>query len=188
MVTDVNYICHDEHFTIYTNIKSLYYLSGTNIYVVWEYTSSVAQSCPTLQPHELQHTRPACPSPSPGVHSNSRPSSWWCHPTISSSVIPFSSCHQSFPASGSFQMSQLFTSGGQSIGASTLAAVFPMNIQGWFPLGFTGGGHGTPLQYSCLENPRDRGAWWATVHRVMKSRTWLKWVSIMHISTFNETE
>ena len=84
MVTDVNYICHDDHFTIYTNIKSLYYLSGTNIYVVWEYTSSVAQSCPTLQPHELQHGRPPCPSPTPGVYSDSCPLTQWCHPTISS--------------------------------------------------------------------------------------------------------
>ena len=91
----------------------------------------------SLQPHELQHARPPCPSPTPGVHSDSRPSSQWCHPTISSSVVPFSSCLQSFPASGSFQMSQLFTSGGQSIGVSALASVLPMNIQDWFPLGWT---------------------------------------------------
>ena len=84
-------------------------------------------------PHLLQHTNFPCPSPSPGVSSNSCPLSQWCHPTISSSVIPFSSCLQSFPASGSFLMSQLFASGGQSIGASAL--VLPMNIQGWFPLG-----------------------------------------------------
>ena len=97
---------------------------------------SVAQSCLTLcKAHGLQHTRLACPSPSPGVCSNSSPWSWWCHPTISSSVIPFSHL-QSFPASGSFPMSQLFTSGGQSIGAS--ASVLPVNIQGWFPLGLTG--------------------------------------------------
>ena len=92
----------------------------------------------TLRPHGLQHTRPPCPSPTPGVCSNSCPSSWWCHPMISSSVVPFSSCPQSLPASGSFRMSQLFASGGQSIGASASAPVLPMNIQNWFPLGWTG--------------------------------------------------
>ena len=83
----------------------------------------------------LQHARPPCPSPIPGAYSNSCPLSWWCHPTISSSIIPFSSCFQSFPASGSFQRSQFFASGGQSIGVSASASVFPMNIQDWFPLG-----------------------------------------------------
>ena len=92
----------------------------------------------SFQPHGLQHARPPCPSPTPGAYSNSCPSSWWCHPTISSSAIPFSSCLQSFPASGSFPMSQLFTSGGQSIGASASALVLPMNIQDWFPLAWTG--------------------------------------------------
>ena len=92
----------------------------------------------SLWPHGLQHARPPCPSPTPGVYSNSRPLSWWCHPTISSSVIPFPSHLQSFPASGSFQMSQFFASGGQSIGVSALASVLPMNIQDWFPLGLTG--------------------------------------------------
>ena len=86
--------------------------------------SSVAHSCPTLRPHGLQHTRPPCPSPAPGVYSNSCPLSRWCHPTISSSVVPFSSCLQSFPALGSFNMSQLFTSGGQSIGVSASTSVF----------------------------------------------------------------
>ena len=100
--------------------------------------SSVTQSCLTLQPHGLQHARPLCPSPTPRVYSNSSPLSWWCHPTISSSVIPFSSRLQSFPASGSFQMSQLFASGGQSIGVSASTSVPPMNIQDWFPLGWTG--------------------------------------------------
>ena len=100
--------------------------------------SSVARSCPTLQPHGLQHTRPPCPSPTPRAYSNSCPLSQWCHPTISSSVIPFSSSLQSFPASGSFQRSQFFTSGGQSIGVSASASVLPMNIQDWFPLGWTG--------------------------------------------------
>ena len=92
----------------------------------------------SLWPHGLQHARLPCPSLSPGVCSNSCSLSWWCHPTISSSVIPFSSCSQSFPASESFPMSQLFTSSGHSIGASASASVLPMNIQGWFPLGFTG--------------------------------------------------
>ena len=91
----------------------------------------------SLQPHGLQHTRLPCPS-TPRACSNSCPLSWWCHPTISSSVIPFSSCLQSFPASGSFPMSQFFTSGGQNIGASALVSVLPMNIQDWFPLGLTG--------------------------------------------------
>ena len=89
----------------------------------------------SLQPHGLQHVRLPCPSPTPRAYSDSCPSSQWCHPTISSSVIPFSSHLQSFPASGSFQMSQLFPSGGQSIEASAL--VLPMNIQDWFPLGLT---------------------------------------------------
>ena len=88
-----------------------------------------------LQPNGLQHTRLPCPSPSPGACSNSCPLSWWCHPTVSSSVIPFSSCLQSFPASGSFPMSRLFASGRQSIGASTSASVLPVTIQDWFPLG-----------------------------------------------------
>ena len=100
--------------------------------------SSVTQSCPTLWPHGLQHARPPCPSPTPRVYSNSCPLSQWCHPTISSSVVSFSSHLQSFPASGSFQMSQLFASGGQSIGVSASTSVFPMNIQDWFPLGWTG--------------------------------------------------
>ena len=92
----------------------------------------------SLWPHGLQHTRPPCPSPTPGACSNSSPLNWWCHPTISSSVIPFSSRLQSFPASGSFPESQFFTSGGQSIGASASALVLPVNIQGWFPLGSCG--------------------------------------------------
>ena len=140
----------------------------------------------SLWPHGLQHTRPPCPSPTPGACSNSCPFSRWCHPTISSSVVPFSFCFQSFPASGSFPMSQFFASGGQSIGAST--SVLLMNIQNVFPLELTswislqskglsrvfsnttvqkhqffdarlslGKENGNPLQYSCLENPMDRG-------------------------------
>ena len=92
----------------------------------------------SVWPHGLQHTRLPCPSPSPGAYSNSCPLSQWCHPTISSSVIPFSSCLQSFPASRSFPMSRLFPSGGQSIGALASASGLPMNIQDWFPLGWTG--------------------------------------------------
>ena len=91
----------------------------------------------SLWRHGLQHGRPPCPSPTSRVYSNSCPLRWWCHPTISSSVIPFSH-PQSFPASGSFQMSQLFASGGQSIGVSASTSVLPMNIQDWFPLGWTG--------------------------------------------------
>ena len=91
-----------------------------------------------LRPHGLQHTWLPCPSLSPRVCSNSCSLSPWCHPTVSFSVVPFSSCSQSFPASGSFPMSQLFASGSQSIGASASASVLPINIQGWFPLGLTG--------------------------------------------------
>ena len=92
----------------------------------------------SLQPHELQHARPPCPSPTPEVNPNPCPLIQWYHPTISSSVVPFSSCPQSFPASGSFQMSQFFASGGQSIGASASTSVLPMNTQNWSPLGWTG--------------------------------------------------
>ena len=91
----------------------------------------------SLRPYEPQHARPSCPLPTPRVHPNPCPSNWWCHPNISSSVISFSSCLQSFPESGSFPMSQLFSSGGQSIEASASASVLQMNIQDWFPLGLT---------------------------------------------------
>ena len=104
--------------------------------------SSVEFSCSvvsdSLRTHESQHTRSPYPSPTPGVHSNSCPSSRWCHPAISSSVVPFSSCPQPLPASESFPMSQLFTWGGQSIGVSALASVLPMNTLDWSPLGWTG--------------------------------------------------
>ena len=97
--------------------------------------SSVQFSCSVmsdfLRPHELQHARPSCPSPAPGVYPNSSPLSRWCHPTISFSVVPFFSCSQSFPASGSFPISQLFASGGQSIGVSASTSVLPMNTQDW---------------------------------------------------------
>ena len=100
-----------------------------------QFNRSVMSDC--LWPHEPQHTRPPCPSPTPEVHTNPCPLSWWYHPTISSSVIPFS-CSQSFSASGSFQMSQLLTWGGQSIGVSASTSVLPMNTQDWSPLGWTG--------------------------------------------------
>ena len=104
--------------------------------------NSVQFSCSvmsdSLRLHELQHTRPPCPSPTPGVYPNPCPLSWWYHPTISSSVVPFSSCPQSFPASGSFPMNQLFTSGGQSIGVSASTSVLPMNTQEWSSLRWTG--------------------------------------------------
>ena len=92
----------------------------------------------SLQPHELQHARPPCPLSTPRVHPNSCALSWWCHLAISFSVVPFSSCSQSLPASGSFPMSQLFTWGGQSIGVSASASVLPMNTQDWYALGWTG--------------------------------------------------
>ena len=92
----------------------------------------------SLWPRELQHTRPPCTSPTPGVHPNSCPSSWWCYPAMSSSVVPFSSCPQSLPATGSFPMSLLFAWGGQSSGVSALASVLPKNTQDWSPLEWTG--------------------------------------------------
>ena len=124
----------------YKEIWSFYHPYG---YGKGKWSHSVMSD--SLRPHGVQHTRLLCPSPTPGACSNSHPSCQWCHPTISSSVIPFSSCLQSFPASGCFQMSQLFTSGGQSIGAS--ASVLAMNIQDWFPLGLT---------LTCLSNSHER--------------------------------
>ena len=105
---------------------------------VWLLLFSCLVVSDSLWPHGLQHAGLPWPSPSPGVCSNSCPLSQWCYLTISSSVVPFSSCPQSFPASGSFPMSWLFTPGGQTIGASASATVLPMNTQGWFPLGLTG--------------------------------------------------
>ena len=111
-----------------------------------QFSHSVMSDC--LQPHGLlQHVRPLCPSPTPRAFSNSCPLSWWLHPTISSSIIPFSFCLQSFPESGSFPVSQFFASSGQSIGASVSASVLPRNIQHWFPLGSIG---------SSPWSPRDR--------------------------------
>ena len=113
-----------------TNIKKVMLIHSV------QFSCSVVSD--SLRPHESQHARPPCPSQTPGVLSNSCASSWWCHPAISSSVVPFSSCPQSLPASGSFPMSQLFTWGGQSIGVSALASVLPLNTQDWSPLGWTG--------------------------------------------------
>jgi len=114
-------------------------MNKTQFLPFWVQFSSVhSVVSDSLWPHESQHARPPCPSPTPGVHSNSRPSSRWCHPDISSSVVPFSSCPQSLPASGSFPMSQLFAWGGQSIGVSASTSVLPMNTQDWSPLGWTG--------------------------------------------------
>ena len=101
-----------------------------------QFSHSVVSDC--LWPHESQHAGPPCPSPTPGVHSDSRPSSWWCHPAISFSVVPFSSCSQSLPASESFPMSQLFTWGGQSTRVSALASFLPKKSQGWSPSEWTG--------------------------------------------------
>ena len=114
--------------------KLLLFLMVTEFSLV-QFSSVVSDS---LWPHELQHARPPWPSPTPGVHPNPCPLCWWCHPTISSSFIPFSSCPQFFPSSGSFQMSQLFASGGQSTGVSASTSVLPMNTQDWSPLGWIG--------------------------------------------------
>ena len=120
----LNKIQKKQHYSILTRDASV------------QFSRSVVSD--SLRSHEPQHARPPCPSPTPGLYPNSWPLSRWCHPIISSSVVPFSSCPQSFPASGSFPMSQLFTSGGQSTGVSASASVLPMNIQDWFPLGSTG--------------------------------------------------
>ena len=119
------------------NFYSAYFWDSVMLCIsVVQFSCSVVSN--SLQPHELQHARPSCPSPTPGVHPNPCPSSRWCHPTISSSFVPFSSCPQSFPASGSFPVSQLFASGGQSTGVSASTSVLPMNTQDWSPLGWTG--------------------------------------------------
>ena len=120
----------------YVEGGSFTWLSHQGITMFNQFSRSVVSI--SLGLHGLQHTRLPCPSTTPGAYSNSCPLSWWCHPAISSSVVPFTSCLQSFRASGSFQMSEFFTSGGQSIGVSASASVLPMNIQDWFPLGWTG--------------------------------------------------
>ena len=133
----------DDHYIYYCGQESLR-RNGVAIIVNKRVQNTVSQSISqfscsvmsdSLRPHESQHARPPCPSPTPGAYPNSCPSSWWCNPAISSSVIHFSSCPQSLPASGSFPMSQLFTWGGQSTGVSASASVLPMNTQDWSPLG-----------------------------------------------------
>ena len=124
------YMHHHVHCSIIYNIQEAWkqpQLSSV------QFSHSVVSN--SLRPHEWQHARPPCPSQTPGIYSNSCPSSWWCHPAILSSVVPFSSCPQSLPASGSFPMSQLFAWGGQSTGVSASASVLPMNTQDWSPLG-----------------------------------------------------
>ena len=127
-----------HHILIYIFLWNGYH----NGYCIWGNRGSVQFSrsvvSDSLRPHEPQHTRPPCLSLTPGVYPNSCPLSRWCHLTIPSSVVPFSSCLQSFPTSGSFQMSQLFALGGQNIGVSSSTSVLPMNTQDWFPLGWTG--------------------------------------------------
>ena len=118
--------------------RSLIHFEFIFVYGVSSVQFSRSVVSDSLWPHEPQHARPPCPSPTPEVYPNPCPSSWWCHPANSSSVVPFSSCLQSFPASGSFPMSQLFTSGGQSIGVSASTSVLPMNTQDWSTLGWTG--------------------------------------------------
>ena len=137
-----SYLSHDC-FPIYSETSSSQEYMDTKIrHPPWnnqfssvKFSHSVMSN--PLQPHGLQHARFPCPSPTPGVYSNSRPLSQWCHWTISFSVVPFSSHLQSFPAPGSFLMSQFFTSSGQNIGVSTSSSVLSMNIQDWFPLGWT---------------------------------------------------
>ena len=124
------------HSCVFTQRKWDYQLKKNYSYVSVQFNHSVVSD--SLRPHESQHARPPCPSPTPRVYPNPRPLSWWCHPAISSSVIPFSSCPQSLPASESFLMSQVFAWGGQSTGVSASTSVLPMNTQDWSPLGWTG--------------------------------------------------
>ena len=142
------FLCLSFSFMTFIPLKSNNYLlfklspnsglSDVFSYLHWGYLFSRSVMSASLWPHGLQHTRLSCPSPSPKASSNSCPLSPWCHPTISSSVTLFSSCPQFFPASGSFPMSWLFTSGGQSIGTLASGSALPMTIQGWFPLELTG--------------------------------------------------
>ena len=143
LCSNFQYCCEKSNAILFLppeqSVLFLYSILGFHINYSVQF-SSVTQSCPTLRPHELQHSRPPCPSPTPGVHPNSYASSRWRHPAISSSVVPFSSCPQSLPASESCPTSQLFAWGSQSIGVSGSASVPPMNTQDWSPLGRTGKG------------------------------------------------
>ena len=132
-------LCHKERRLVYVYCPKADFPLFYSFYAQFssvQFSRSVMTN--SLWLHESQHAKPPCPSPTPGVHSNSCPLSWWCHPAISSSVVPFSSCPHSFPASGSFLTSQFFTWGGQSIGVSDSASVLPMNTQDWSPLEWTG--------------------------------------------------
>ena len=144
----VNWQLFNKHYKVFKNLtlchraKSCKQFWNVSTFLCFQVAISSVQFShsvvsDSLQPHESQHARPPCPSPTPRVHSDSRPLSRWCHPVISSSVVPFSSCPQSLPASESFPMSQLFTWGGQSTGVSASALVLPMNTQDWSPLGWT---------------------------------------------------
>ena len=131
-----SWVSHIANTIAFSSVQSL---SRVRLFATpWVTARQASVVSDSLQPHELQHARPPCPSPIPGFHPNSCPSSRGCHAAISSSVVPFSSCPQSLPASGSFPMSQLLAWGGQSIGVSASASVLPMNIQDWSPLGWTG--------------------------------------------------
>ena len=138
MKTENAYILFSKWYVLFLLFRldsnSQYEKVQTNLSV--QFSRSVVSN--SLRPHELQHTSPPCPIPTPRAYLNSCPLSWWCHPTISFSVIPFSSCLQFFPASGSFQMSQFFASGGRSIEVSASTSDLPMNTQDWSPLGWTG--------------------------------------------------
>ena len=147
IILPVSYVLVIEVYLLYSKVffwslsSNLCFLGGLLVYIHWskhsfQFSRSVVSD--SLWPHESQRTRPLCPSPTPGVYSNSSPSSWWCHPAISSSVVPFSFCPQSLPASGSSPMSQLFAWGDQSIAVSASASVPLMNTQDWSPLGWTG--------------------------------------------------
>ena len=125
-------------YCVCTSSLSFHLLMDTKVVYISSVQFSLSVVSDSSQPDGLQHARPPCPSPTPRVYSNSCPLSQWCHPTISSSVVPFSSRLQSLPVSGSFQISQFFASGGQSIGVSASASVLPMNTQDWSPLGCTG--------------------------------------------------
>ena len=143
-VLHITFYLHKFYMVVLT-VNVLFYLLVYLLNIIYDFpifihtvqfSHSVVSN--SLRPHELQHARPPCPSPTPEVHPNSCPLSWWCHTAISSSVVPFASCPQSLPASGSFPMSQLFAWGGQSTGVSALASVLPMHTRGWSPFEWTG--------------------------------------------------
>ena len=130
------FLCIISLFLFVAKCSSLYKYTTSPISISVQFSRSVVSN--SLWPHGMQHARLPCPSPTPGLYIKSCPLSWWCHPTISSTVVPFSSCLQSFPVAASFEMSQLFTLGVQNIGVSASTWVLPMNIQHWSPLGWTG--------------------------------------------------